>query len=142
MLRMCEDHLADQDTTYAFDNNLGVFGDGTHLAMPKTKLHAGLIVIEAWFRGYSGSPGLGGIRTAGLYTLSRLSKHEVTRLKTSARVQMGLSFAWKTSLAIRILYFLPCNRLHVNPSPLLCLYKLERMVLRRPIMITIITILG
>ena len=24
----------------------------TRLAMPKTKLRAGLIVIEAWFRGY------------------------------------------------------------------------------------------
>ena len=34
------------------DGNLGVFGGGTHLAMPKTRLHAGLIVIEAWFSGY------------------------------------------------------------------------------------------
>ena len=25
---------------------------GTRLAMPKTRLRAGLIVIEAWFRGY------------------------------------------------------------------------------------------
>ena len=30
----------------------GVFGGRTHLAMPKTNLRAGLIVIEAWFRGY------------------------------------------------------------------------------------------
>ena len=30
----------------------GVFGGGTRLAMPKTTLCAGLIVIEAWFRGY------------------------------------------------------------------------------------------
>ena len=30
----------------------GVFGGGTRLAMPKTILRAGLIVIEAWFRGY------------------------------------------------------------------------------------------
>ena len=30
----------------------GVFGDGTRLAMPKTILRAGLIVIEAWYRGY------------------------------------------------------------------------------------------
>ena len=29
-----------------------VFGEGTHLATPTTKLRAGLIVIEAWFRGY------------------------------------------------------------------------------------------
>ena len=34
------------------DGNLGVFGGGTRLAMPKTRLRAGFIVIEAWFRGY------------------------------------------------------------------------------------------
>ena len=50
--RVCEDHLADPDTVYVFDNYLGVFGGGTRLAMPKTRLRAGLIVIEAWFRGY------------------------------------------------------------------------------------------
>ena len=49
---VCEDHLADPDTVYVFDNHLGVFGGGTRLAMPKTKLHARLIIIEAWFRGY------------------------------------------------------------------------------------------
>ena len=47
-----EDPLADPDTVYVFDNHLGVFGGGTRLAMPKTRLRAGLIVIEAWFRGY------------------------------------------------------------------------------------------
>ena len=30
---------------------LEVFGGGTRLAMPKTILHVGLIVIEAWFGG-------------------------------------------------------------------------------------------
>ena len=34
------------------DGNLGLFGGGTLLAMPKTRVRAGLIVIEAWFRGY------------------------------------------------------------------------------------------
>ena len=48
----CEDHLADPDTVQVFDNYFGVFGDGTRLAMPKTELRAGLIIIEAWFRGY------------------------------------------------------------------------------------------
>ena len=47
-----EDHFADPDTVYVFDSYLGVFGEGTRLAMPKTRLRAGLIVIEAWFRGY------------------------------------------------------------------------------------------
>ena len=49
---VCEDHFADPDMVYVFDDHLGVFGDGTCPAMPKTRLHAGLIVIEAWFRGY------------------------------------------------------------------------------------------
>ena len=65
-------------------------------------LRAGLIVIEAWFGGYWGSPGLGGIRAAGLYPLAGLLDYEDTRLKTSSRVRMGLSLAWKASLAIRI----------------------------------------
>ena len=57
---------------------------------------------EAWFRGYRGSPGLGGIRTARLYPLVGLLDYEDTILKTSSRVRMGLSLAWKASLAIRI----------------------------------------
>ena len=74
-----------------------VFGEGTRLAMPKTILRAGLIVIEAWFRGYYGSPGLGGLRTAGLSPLAGLLDYEDTRLKTSSRVRMGLYLAWKAS---------------------------------------------
>ena len=48
----CEDHLAAPDTAYVFDNHFGEFRGGTRLAMLKTILRAGLIVIEAWFRGY------------------------------------------------------------------------------------------
>ena len=48
----CADHFADPDTVQVFDNYFVVFGDGTRLAMPKTRLRAGLIIIEAWFRGY------------------------------------------------------------------------------------------
>ena len=49
---MYEDHLADPDTIQVFDNYFGLFGEGTRLAMPKTRLRAGHIFIEAWFRGY------------------------------------------------------------------------------------------
>ena len=48
----CENHLANPGTIQVFDSYYGVFGDGTRLAMPRTRLCAGLIVIEAWFRGY------------------------------------------------------------------------------------------
>ena len=46
-MAICEDHFADPDTVEVFDNYFGVFGEGTHLAMPKTRLRTGLIVIEA-----------------------------------------------------------------------------------------------
>ena len=49
---VCEDHFANPDRAYVFDKNLGLFGGGTRLAMPKTILRARLIVTEAWFRGY------------------------------------------------------------------------------------------
>ena len=44
---VCEGRFADPDMAYMFDNNLGVLGGGTRFAMPKTRLRAGLIVIEA-----------------------------------------------------------------------------------------------
>ena len=65
--------------------------------MPKIILRAGLVVIEAWFGGYCGSPRLGGLRTARLSPLAGLLDYEDTRLKTSSRVQMGLYLAWKAS---------------------------------------------
>ena len=87
----CGTYFAGSDTILTFKLFHGVFGGGTRLAMPKTILCAGLIVIEAWFGGYRGSPGLGGLRTAGLLD------YEDTRLKTLSRVRMGLYLAWKAS---------------------------------------------
>ena len=44
--------FAEPDTILVFEIYFEVFGEGTLLVMPKTNLCAGLIVIEAWFRGY------------------------------------------------------------------------------------------
>ena len=49
---VCGTCFAESDTILVFKIFYGVFGGGTRLAMPKTNLHAGLIVIEARFRGY------------------------------------------------------------------------------------------
>ena len=46
---------------------------------------------------HCGSPGLGGLRTAGLCPLAGLLDYEDTRLKTLSRVRMGLYLAWKAS---------------------------------------------
>ena len=94
---VCGTYFVGSDTILVFKFFRGVFGGGTRLAMPKTILCTGLIVIESWFRGYSGSPGLGGLRIAELYPLAGLLDYEDTRLKTSSRVRMGLYLAWKAS---------------------------------------------
>ena len=49
---VCGTYFAGSDTILVFKFFCDVFGEGTRLAMPKTILRAGLIVIEAWFRGY------------------------------------------------------------------------------------------
>ena len=100
-------------------------------------LCARLIVIEVWFRDYYGSPRLGGPRTVGPYTLAGLLDYEDTRFKTSSRVRMGLSFAWKASLAICICRFLSLLPTLCNPSPLRCLYKPEGLVCRTTTIIII-----
>ena len=64
MLRVCEDHLADPDTSYVFKIFYGVFGGGTRLAMPKTicasdssSLKPGLGATEGVLdKGVSGQP--------------------------------------------------------------------------------------
>ena len=93
----CGTYFAGSDTILVFKFFRGVFGGGTRLAMPKTILRAGLIIIEAWFRGYCASLGLGGLQTAELSPLAGLLYYEDTRLKTSSRVRMGLYLAWKAS---------------------------------------------
>ena len=45
-------YFVEPDTILVFTIFHKLFGGGTRLAMPKTILRAGLIVIEAWFRGY------------------------------------------------------------------------------------------
>ena len=49
---VCGICFAEPDTILVFKIFFGVFREGTRLAMPKTALRAGLIIIEAWFRGY------------------------------------------------------------------------------------------
>ena len=60
--------------------------------LPKYEMLCMIRFQENW-----GSPGLGGLRTAGLYSLAGLLDYEDTRLKTSSRVRVGLYLAWKAS---------------------------------------------
>src|SRR3954469_2822523 len=77
---------------------------------------------ESWIRGCSDSrtiPSVG------------LQDYEDTRLKTSSRVRMGLSLAWKASLAMRIFKIsYHCNRLCVTLT-LSGVYINRRVLVRR-----------
>ena len=48
---VCGTYFVEPDTILVFKIFYEVFGGGTRLAMPDI-MHAGLIVIEYWFRGY------------------------------------------------------------------------------------------
>ena len=91
----------------------------------RTRRHWSLVqglLRESWIRGCSGSRT---IPSAGLLD------YEDTRLKTSSRVRMGLSLAWKASLAMRIFKIsYHCNRLYVTLT-LSSVYINRRVVVRR-----------
>ena len=44
--------FAEPDNILVFNIFYEVSGGGTRLAMPKTNLRVGLVVLEVWFRGY------------------------------------------------------------------------------------------
>ena len=73
--------FAEPDTILVFKIFYEVFRGGTRLAMPKTICAPDSSSLKAWFRGYCGSPGLGGLWTAGLYPLAGLLDYEDTGLK-------------------------------------------------------------
>ena len=80
---------------------------------------------------YWGSPGLGDVWMAGLRPLAGLPDYEDTRLKTPSRVRMGLSLAWKASLAMRIFKIsYHCNQLCVTLT-LFGVYINQRVLVRR-----------
>ena len=84
-------------TLSLYSNSSVVYSEEEPALQCRRQLRAGLIAIEAWFGGYCGSPGLGGLRTAGLSPWAGLLDYEDTRLKTPSRVRMGLYLAWKAS---------------------------------------------
>ena len=91
----------------------------------RTRSHWRLVrglLRESWIRGCSGSR---------IIPLAGLQDYEDTRLKTLSRVRMGLSLAWKESLAMRIFkisYY--CNRLYVTLT-LFGVYINRRVLVRR-----------
>ena len=68
-------------------------------------LSAEYIIIEDRFRGYCGSPGLGGPQASGLLMWAGLMGRQDTRKKIIPRVRWGLSHAWMASIGVRIYCF-------------------------------------
>ena len=68
---MCGTCVADPDTFVASEDYLGVFGKENPPCNAEDNLRAGHLVIEAWFRGYRGSPGLRGPWASDLLDMGR-----------------------------------------------------------------------
>ena len=49
---VCGTCVADPDTFVTSEDHLGLFGKGNSPCNTEENLHAGHLVIEAWFRGY------------------------------------------------------------------------------------------
>ena len=58
-----------QIRTRSSEDYLGVFGKGDPPCNAEDNLRAGHLVIEVWFGGYLGSPGLRGPRASGLLAM-------------------------------------------------------------------------
>ena len=103
-------------------------GGGTRLSMPKTICAPDLSSLKP------GSGATEGIRAcSGSRTIpsAGLQDYEDTRLKTSSRVRMGLSLAWKASLTMRIFKIsYHFNRLYVTLT-LSGVYINRRVVVHR-----------
>ena len=68
---VCGTCVADPDTFFASEDYLGVRIEGNPPCNAEDNLRAELLVIEARFRGYRGSPGLRGPRASGLLSMGR-----------------------------------------------------------------------
>lgn len=64
--------------------------------------------------------------------------YEDMKAEDCTRVRIGLSLAWKASLATDYEDSFLCNRQYVNPRSLRCLYKPEEVVRKGEIHITIV----
>ena len=62
-------YVTGPDTIIASEDYLGVWKEGNPPCNAEDNLRAGLLVIEARFRGYCGSPGLRGPRASGLLSV-------------------------------------------------------------------------
>ena len=65
---VCGIQFTEADTIHVFEVYLGVFGDGTYLAMSKTICVPDSSSLKPGSEATEG-PGLGGIRTARLYSM-------------------------------------------------------------------------
>ena len=95
----------------------------------KDNLRVGLVVIEAWFGGLLRESWIRWCPDSRTIPSAGHLDNEDTRLKTSSRVQKGLSLAWKASLAIQICSY-HCNRLCVTLA-LSDVYINRRVLVRR-----------
>ena len=96
---VCDTCFAESDMLVASEDCVGVFGEGTRLAMPKTICAPDSSSLKP---GSGGTDGVQDYRDLGhpaYWTSAGLMGCEDTRPNTLTRVRIGLSLAWMASLA-------------------------------------------
>ena len=117
-----------EPNTVLLINYFEVFGGGTRLAMSKTICAPNTLSLKPGSGATEGVLDERVLKGPGYATWAELMGHEDTRYKTFPYVRMGLSFAWKASLACGYEYSFLCKPTLYKPSPLRCLYKPEGLV--------------
>ena len=87
--------------------------------------HAEHVVIEDWFRGYCGSPGLGGPRASGLLDMGRTDGPSRYKTEDYLSCPVGTPVCVDGKYRCPDMLFLSVKPTLYNPKPLRCLYKPE-----------------
>ena len=115
---------------FCVEDCVGVFREGTCLAMPKTTCAPNTSSLKPGSGATQGVLDYGVLGEPVHVTWAGLVVREGTREKDIPRVRMGLSFAWMASLAFGSCTFLSLYPTMYNPRSLRCLYKSEGLVHR------------
>ena len=83
------------------------------------------IVIEDWFRGYCGSPGLGGPRASGLLDMGRTDGSSSYKIEDHLLCPVGTPVCVHGKYRCPAILFLSVKLTLYNPKPLRFLYKPE-----------------
>ena len=114
---VCGNYFAEPDTILVFKIFYGVFRDGTRLAMRKTIYAPDSSSLKPGSGATERVLDQGVLGRLAYYSLAGLMGCEGMKTEDYTHVRIGLSLAWKASLATNYEDSILCNRLYVTLDP-------------------------